>query len=359
MRKVLSNLTVKQIILSVTIIICIMLWGGLTIYGTIKKQGLLDQNVADRWSVENDVTQVSCFFTEGTEVNKNSIMVFEHELDSVLQESSITTENENARLWTDAYSSQGKVTLKNGAASLEANAVGIGGDFFMFHPVQLIAGAYFSGNDLMHDKIIIDEDAAWSLFGSNDVTGMEVMIDGVPHYIAGVIKRAEGRINEAAGLNKIIVYVSCETLEEYGQTDGINCYEVVMPNPVRGFAYEKVKEKFGIDENKMWVVENSTRFGLKSLFTVFAEFGTRSMNAHAIQYPYWENAARGWEDILAVILILQVISLWIPATIIIIMLVILWRRKSWTWKDILFMLQSIKDRIADKFHNEKSKWKDF
>ncbi len=359
MKKVLSNLTVKQIVLTVVISICLFLWAGLTIFGTIKKNELLDQKVADRWSDKNDVTQVSCFFTEGTEVNKNTIMTFEHTLDSVLLESSITAVNENVRLWVDAYSSQGKITLKNGKNTLETDAVGIGGDFFMFHPVQLINGAYFSGNDLMHDKVIIDEDGAWKLFGSNDVVGMEVTIGGIPHYIAGVIKRADGRINEAAGLDNAIVYVSNETLEQYGDSQGINCYEIIMPNPVSGFAYDKVKEKFALDENKMWVIENSTRYGLKSLFTVFAEFGTRSMNAHAIKYPYWENIARGWEDIFAVILILQVISLLIPGTILIVTLVILWRRKNWTWKDVILLLRTIKDNVLDKFHKEKNKWKDF
>ncbi len=359
MKKVISNLTVKQIVLTVVILLCLLLWGGLTIFGTIKKHELLDQNVSTRWSDEKNVAQVSCFFTEGTEINKDTIMTFEHTLDNVLLESSITAENEKANLWVDAYSSQGTITLNNGKSSLETDAVGIGGDFFMFHPVQLLKGAYFSGNDLMTDKIIIDEDAAWRLFGSNDVIGMEVTIDGIPHYINGVIKRDEGRINEAAGLDTTLVYVSCETLEQYGKSEGINCYEIVMPNPVSGFAYEKIKEKFALDENQMWVVENSTRYGIKSLFTVFAEFGTRSMNAHAIKYPYWENIARGWEDIFAVVLILQVISLLIPAIILIVTLVILWKRKRWTWKDVILVLQAVKDKVFDKFHKQKNKWKDF
>ena len=33
MKKVFSNLTVKQIVLTVVILICLLLWGGLTIFG--------------------------------------------------------------------------------------------------------------------------------------------------------------------------------------------------------------------------------------------------------------------------------------------------------------------------------------
>lgn len=328
-------------------------------FASVSKNGLADQTAAARWSSEGDAAQISCFFTEGTEVDKNSIMTFEHQLGSVLQEASIVAPNEGARLWSDAYSAQGTVTLNSGKVSLEANAIGIGGDFFQFHPVRLLKGAYFSGNDLMHDRVILDEDAAWQLFGSNDVTGMEIRIGGIPHYIAGVIKREEGRFHEAAGLDKTLVYLSYESLEAYGTTEGIDTYEIVMPNPVSGFAYSKVKEKFGIDENGMWVVDNTARFGLKQRLTVLSEFGLRSMNNHAINYPYWENVARGWEDVLAVILVLQIICILIPAVILITATVILWKRKAWTWKDVLRALLSGKENIAERIRSEKNKWKHF
>lgn len=354
-----KSLSVKQIVLSATVILCLLLWGGLTAFSVAKKNALADQSAAARWSEENDTAQISCFFTESTEIDKNKIMDFGHQLDTVLQEASLTPPNETARLWADAYSAPGKVTLANGSTTLEAEAVGIGGDFFLFHPVQLLKGAYFSGNDLMYDKVILDEEAAWQLFGSNDVVGMEVSIGGVPHYVAGVIKREEGRFAEAAGLDKTVAYVSYETLSTLGTTEGINTYEVVMPNPVKDFAYTKVKEKFGIDENHMWVVENSDRYGLEALLTVISEFGTRSMNAHAIRYPYWENIARGWEDVLAIVLVLQILCLLIPGTIIAVTVVVLWKRKKWTWRDLWLLLVAVKDKIAGRFHKEKNKWKYF
>lgn len=363
MNKIVSfikSLTWKQIVLSAIVFSCLVLWAGLSVFATVKKNGLLDQTAAKRWSEENNAAQISCFFTESTEIDKNRIRTFENDLDKVLLEASITAPNENARLWADAYSASGKITLSSGKTSLaDAAAVGIGGDFFLFHPVQLLYGSYFSGSDLMHDKVIVDEEAAWQLFGSNDVVGMEVRIGGIPHYIAGVIKREEGRFAEAAGLNKTVVYVSCETLEEFGVTEGIDSYEIVMPNPVKNFAYNSVKEKFGMDESRMWVVENSARYGLKGLFTVISEFGLRSMNNRAIRYPYWENVARGWEDVLAVVLILQILCLLIPSVILVAAVTAAWRRKQWTWKDVGRFLVDCKDRMAEKARGEKNKWKHF
>lgn len=355
----LKSLSLKQIVLSVTILLCLFIWAGLTLFVSMKRNSLADQNVAARWSEEDDTAQISCFFTESAQMDVNKILTFNHQLDTVLQEASVTADKENVRLWADAYSAPGTVTLNSGKTKLESAAVGIGGDFFLFHPVQLLAGAYFSGNDLMQDKVIIDEDAAWQLFGSNDVIGMEIIIGGIPHYVSGVIKRAEGRFNEAAGLDKTLVYVSYETLSQYGKTEGINTYEVVMPNPVQDFAYKKVKEKFGIDETNMWVIENSARYHLKGLLTVISEFGTRSMNAHAIRYPYWENAARGWEDVFAAVLIIQIISLLIPAIIVIVVIITLWRHRQWTLKDLGHLLLAAKDCMVEKFRSEKGKWKYF
>ncbi len=351
--------SLKQMLLAATVLLCLLAWCALTVFSVSKKNGLADQTAAKRWSKEKDTAQITCFFTGSTQIDKNRIRTFEEQLDQVLLEASITAPNENARLWADAYSAVGKVTLSSGKASLEANAVGIGGDFFLFHPVQLLSGSYFSGNDLMYDKVIVDEDAAWQLFGSNDVVGMQVTIGGVPHYIAGVIRREDGRFNEAAGLDKTLVYLSYESFSEYGVTEGINTYEVIMPNPVEDFAYTKVKEKFGIDETNMWVVENSSRYEMKGLLKVIAEFGMRSMNDHAIQYPYWENVARGWEDVLALVLVLQLLSLFIPSVIGAVTLILLWKRKQWTWRTVWQFLVDGKDKLAERFHKEKNKWKYF
>ena len=201
--------------------------------------------MAGRWSEKKDVAQISCFFSSKAEVTEDTIQSFEYSLKNVLQEASITetSENPSARLWVDAYSADGKITLVNGKNTPDANAIGIGGDFFMFHPLKLITGAYFSGNDLMQDYCIIDQDAAWQLFGSNDVVGMTVYISNVPHIVTGVVQRPDSRMDKAAGLNSTVVYVSYGTLSAYGTNNGINHYEIVMPNPVDEFAYGKVKRR--------------------------------------------------------------------------------------------------------------------
>ena len=317
-----------------TAVISIVLLGIITIWWNSSINDLRDQQAAKRWSEDGGYAQVSVFMTREAAADEFRIKNFEKQLEAALSEAAVTGENENARLYIDAYSSQGKISVVSSQGTLETNAIGVGGDFFFFHPLSLVSGRYFSGEELMQDFIILDEEAAWQLFGSNDIEGMSVMINGVPHYVAGVIEREKGHMAENAGLQKSVIYVSDQTLSQYGTSEGICCYEVVAPNPVKQFVYRTVKEKFGLNEEEMTVVENSSRYSVEAMIPVMLDFGTRSMQNAAIHLPYWENMARGYEDIRAVILFLQMILLSVPTVIALIFLIIKWKHRKYTWKDI-------------------------
>ncbi|MCI9219480.1 MAG: ABC transporter permease [Lachnospiraceae bacterium] len=320
----------------------------------------MTQSAAQRWSNDGKASQVSCFFSVGSGITENEILDFEHTVDSALRDASVEQESENpgARLWADAYSADGQVTLSNDKTSLTADAIGIGGDFFLFHPLTLLNGAYFSGNDLMKDYCVIDEDAAWQLFGSNDVAGMTVYIGGVPHIVTGVVRRPSGRLAEAAGLDSTVVYVSYQTLTELGSSHGINHYEIVMPNPVTGFAYNYIKEKLGADEKEVEVVENTSRYSLLSRLKLIGEFGTRSMNGKAIIYPYWENIARGYADILMVLTLFGILFLAYPVGLGIVFFCIWWRHKGWTMKDVWHRAKDFGERRVEKLREKRIKSKE-
>ena len=341
MKRLRYSLTAGHIVLGISAIVSMVV--SLLLYGvtSFMSNSLDTQQMAERWSKEKDVAQVSCFFSPDAGISADSIESFRHTLDDALKEASIVQDSPNvgARLWADAYSADGKISVKSDRATVSADAIGIGGDFFLFHPLKLLYGAYFSGNDLNQDYCILDEDAAWQLFGSNNVAGMMVTIGGRPHVVAGVIHRETDRLSEAAGLESTVVYVSYSTLDTYGQNYGINHYEIVMPNPVSDYAYNYVKEHIGMSEKQMEVVENSGRFDLLKRFEILADFGTRSMTGKAIIYPYWENVARGYEDIIAGITLLAVLFFLYPTILLLILLVIYWKHKTWSVKTICLFLQ--------------------
>lgn len=357
-----KNLTFKQIVLAITAAVSLVVFLILTAVGSHMSGKLEAQNMAKRWSEDGGVSQISCFFSQNSNVDENTIMAFEHALDAALKEASIVSEspNVNARLWVDAYSTSGKLTLTGKTGQMEVNAIGVGGDFFLFHPLKLVNGSFFSGSDLMQDKIIVDEEIAWQLFGSNDIVGQQVTIGGIPHLISGVIEREEGRLNDSAGNGSSIVYVSYETLADnlltMGQSTGISHYEVVMPNPVKDFAFGIVKEKIGVEENNIEIVENTTRYELLPLLQIVGDFGMRSMNGKAIIYPYWENVARGYEDILALLLIFRVLFLLYPVVLLVIFIVFLWKHRTWHFKDVRNFAERKWEqfRIRQKAKKEKS-----
>ena len=162
-------------------------------------------------------------------------------------------------------------------------------------------------------------------------------------------------MEKAAGLTTV-VYVSYETLETYGTSNGINHYEIVMPNPVDEFAYGKVKEGIGIDEKNVEIVENSRRYSLPNRIKTILAFGTRSMNGKAIIYPYWENLARGYEDIIALLTVFMLFLLLYPVVTVIWCFVHWWRHKGWTLKDVWHTGRIRQGRLwnaAGKKHSHK------
>lgn len=344
----------KKLILGISGAISIVLFLLLLFVSNRLADGQMPQQMAERWSDERNVAQVSCFFSVDADITEERIEEFEHSIDSALAEASVLPDPEKpgSRLWVDAYSADGTISLSSDRSSLQADAIGIGGDFFLFHPLTLVSGSYFSGNDLMQDYCVIDRDAAWQLFGSSNVAGMMVYIGGIPHIITGVVERPDGRLAKGAGLDSTLVYVSYQTLNELGKSNGINHYEIVMPNPVTGFAENYIRENLGNDPKETEVIENTSRYSLRSRLQVMAQFGVRPMNGRAIIYPYWENMARGYEDIIAVLTLFGLLFLLYAVVIGLALFLVWWKHKGWTVKEKLLLLRDKLQSPVER-HREK------
>lgn len=353
-----ETFSLKKLLFAGSILLCLVVGILLGIIIDAFSDNLLPQGMAERWSKEKDVAQVSCFFSVDAQVTPDTIESFEHGLDSALVEASIysTSLNEDARLWADAYSASGKITITtDSGTSITSDAFGIGGDFFLFHPLQLLGGAYFSGNDINQDYVVLDRNAAWKLFGSNDVAGMIVDIGGVPHVIAGVVETESGKLAEAGGVTDTVVFVSYTTLENYGTNHGINHFELVMPNPVSSYAYSYVKDNIGVSEKELEVIENTTRFGFVNRLKLIRDFASRAMNGKAIIYPYWENIARGYENILSLLTFLMLFFLAYPLITVLVILIRKWKRKTWTVKSIFLNCKDKAERRIEKRRMRKMK----
>lgn len=323
------------------------------------QKNLYDQQMAKRWSKEGDAAQISAFYSKEEVEDATYFKGIEQSVDKALQQASILTENENARLWIDTISRSGKVVLQSERATVEVKAIGVSGEFFQFHPQKILSGSLFREDSMMQDGVVIDKETAWQLFGSNDVAGMQIMIGQVPHYITGVVERPVGRLQKAAGLEKSICYLSLDSLENYGVATGGFTYEIVMPNPIQNFALSTMQAAVGVDNENVILIENSSRFQILPLFKVIKQFGIRSMSFQEISYPYWENIARGYEDIFAVFLAIKILFTMIPVVFLIAVIIVCWKRKTWTLrKGIHWAQDALYEKSAKRAQKKNRKKED-
>ncbi len=319
-----------------------------TLIGKHVVKGLYAENLAKRWSKDNDFSQISCFFSEMSGFSGDNIKELEFNIADQLKKDSLTAKNEDARLWIYAYSANGSAVVSTERETEEFKAVGVGGDFFLFHPLNLVDGNFFSESTLNDDRIVIDRDVAWRLFGSTDVVGRIVEISGQRHIIVGVIEREKGRINDLAGNNVPTVYMSYSSLNRNGQITYLNMYEALLPNPVAGYAKKLIEEKIPVGEESREIVENTGRFHWTKLIMNVKNFGIRGMNGKAIVYPYWENIARGVEDYLTPVAVLGFLLYLFPAVLVLLLLFRLWKKRT-IHKD------DIKKFLSDRFEEYKEK----
>lgn len=131
---------------------------------------------------------------------------------------------------------------------------------------------------------------------------------------------------------------------DYTDTGRITCYEVVMPEPVSGFAGNIVRRRAGSSSDRM-VVVNSSRFSTASLIGDLRGFALRSMATSGYTFPYWENVARGWESVLSLVVLIQLVLIAVPVIFAFVMIIYYFRHRKWTAGGVF---RKIKDRIYDR-----------
>lgn len=291
---------------------------------------LLTQQQAAFWQGDSETrfAQLSIYFPVDEKCTLDTIYGFRSSIPSRLLEVSLES-SEDAHYWCDAYSTSAKLTVTGPDDSVQADALAVGGDFFQFHPLYLLDGGYFSDEDLMQDLVVLDEELAWKLFGSNAVTGKTVTINDLPFVIAGVVARETDFASEKAYQENAGIFLSYSALTAMQEAEpGISTYELILADPVTGFAKGVLTGTF--DEQKNVIVENSSRFKPETVLKLLGSFGERSMNTKGVVFPYWENAARLVEDYMTLTLMLFLLFAVFPFTCALIFvtvtIIVYWRK---------------------------------
>ena len=199
---------------------------------------LTSQQAAERWQGESErsFAQVSAFTPRGEEMTLEQMMTFRKAMAQKLKDASYDLEKETG-LYSDAWSYTGMVKVSAGRRSGEVQAVAVGGRFFDFHPLRLVSGSYLSPSDIMEDRVLLDRETAWLLFGGMDLTGMSFSLNGTPVVVAGVYSHETDAFSKKASEGAMRIYMHYELYEKlFPGKVGVGCYEFVMADPVKGFA---------------------------------------------------------------------------------------------------------------------------
>lgn len=269
-----------------------------------------------RGGAESRFAHVACYLPVDDGKSEEDILSFRRSLEGRMMEQSLEAA-EGGRLYLDAYHGIQPVSISAEGGSASVKAVGVGGDFFYFHPLTLRSGAYIDSEDLMDDLVILDEEIAWRLYGGTNLAGMPVTINGEHFLIGGVVARETDFATERAYPGDGGVYMSFSAMKRLNEDAAVTGYEIVMPDPITSYAKGVVSDTFPIGAGD--VVENSRRYSLSHLWEVLRSFGERSMRSNGVIYPYWENAARLTEDYAALLLLLSALFAVCPVVFILVL----------------------------------------
>lgn len=317
-------------------------------------RALDSQKAAERWQGDSEqpFAQISCYIPIGSEIDVETVYSYRYAMIKALEDASLEVNGDTA-LWNDAWSCTGKVYVSGALGKGDAAVTAVGGDFFNFHPIKLISGNYFSAQDVMQDRVLLDRELAWLLYGSSDVEGLSLDINGSSFVVAGVIEREDDSISTRAYKAGRGLYMSYDAYKKLYETAGISCYEFVMAEPVSGYARNTAEASFPVRDAE--IVDNTHRFDSFRVMKLSLDPFERSMQSAPIIYPYWENAARYTEDMAGYLYVRSIMLLILPLCTLIYYAVLFLKRGKDKLTDEV--IPEAKENISEKIRiRQRRRW---
>lgn len=260
-------------------------------------------------------SQVSLYLSPSNGLDELGVYSLRQAIEKKLDESSVldAEDNPDGRIWIDSASGEAPLTLSGKMGSCEVTATGTLGDYFIFHPEEIMYGSYYTTEDINYDRVVLDKYASWQLFGSMDTVGMPIDAGSKVFYVAAVVDAPDdGRDKTAYGKNPRI-YMPSRSLKELCPDLTLTAYEVCMPNIVKDYAATVMTEVNPAPEQYSAVVDQSGRFDLIKLFKGFGKIPESVMISTNLSYPWFENRTRSAEIIAKILAGPAVYLLIIPA----------------------------------------------
>lgn len=262
--------------------------------------GIVDtQNLETGFSRDgSSYKRISVFFSRKSEMDRSGIMQLRNKLTEQLRSGSSLKLEEKKTMFWDAYEGSEQIEVSYQNHFQQVNASFVGGHYFEFHNMSFLNGNKFSEEDLIKEKAVISEELSFALFGSGDSVGKTIWIHENGILICGVVKENKNWISKLAGTDTKKIYLPYELAGQLGFNVPLNSYEILLPEPLEGFAGKTVEDILSVnpyereasmEEKEISILEETTRFRPLTLLQTGCRFHERTMKKVPIAFPDWEN----------------------------------------------------------------------
>ena len=262
----------RSISIVVTLLLAgILLWSILSIRAITSSQTF--QYEAERWQgpSEQAYTQVSVFWNDG-EMDANQAKMISETL-------SFSFPTEEIPPFVTAWGAKSSGLAVYAHRSTEAELWSVSRDFFTLHAFSMAEGGPGTFADT-GSEAVLNEAAAFALFGSTDCIGEDIQLDGLGWRVIAVIKEPDGTANKAAFGTAPRIFLPI------ADNDSVTFYEEILPEYYDGYAAQSLQNATG-----RTVTSSTGRFRLSRLWDKAKDF-FRTPPEQAPPLPPWEQAAR-------------------------------------------------------------------
>ncbi len=263
-----------------------LIGGSIALYISNIPRELIEYKSSEKWGAE-EYAHMAAYMNTDAGFTANAMLKALSELESAYTVDSVDTA---AALYSASMETSATLSAQNSDRSASCNATVYLGDYFRFHPLEIIEGAYPSIDSTHTDSILIDELAAWQLFGTQrGVTGLEAKIGNDVYTVCGVVSVPQGVYSEVYG-EKPRVYINADSAACRAGSSGrsFTSFEAMIPDPITNFAENALT---GVIESFDPIIQNiDTRFEGETLKEVYDGQTALITDSRQTNYPYTEKA---------------------------------------------------------------------
>lgn len=278
----------KKIVIAAALLLLLslLICGVLQLRISTIPRELTEYNSSVAWGAES-YSHMSAYIGADYGFNSNAYEKTKVELESKYKVDSIET---TSVLYSASLETRMSVYPIGGSKGVSTNATVYLGDYFKFHPIKLVEGSYPQNSGVMTDAILIDELAAWQLFGTmRGLVGLEVTVGIDTYVISGVAAVPGGIYDEVYGeLPRIYICSDSASLRFGTDTREFNSFDAMLPDPITNYAKNTLEDVLGSYDPV--IVNNDTAFSSTALKEMYESQTKLVTDPDKVEYPYTEKA---------------------------------------------------------------------